>query len=145
MILPRIGIRWAQRETALPPVAVAAVGDRARALARRLLRDDLPLPLERLRGAATGDALIILGDAPDLPWVDGAIYLGKDAQAGSLLVPTNMAPSVPIDALERSLAGRFADVNPPVVVLPAHGLVFSAAPALPLSREKISRWLEDHP
>jgi len=145
MTLPRIAVRWTPREAPLAPVAVAAVGDRARALARRLLRDDLPLPLDRLRGAATGDALVVLGAAPDLPWVDGAVYLGKDVKAGSLLVPTNMAPSVPIDALERALSGRFADVAPPVVVLPAHGLVFSAAPALPLSRAQISRWLEDNP
>jgi hypothetical protein len=145
MTLPRIGVHWTQRETALAPVAVAAAGDRARVLASRLLRRDPPLPLDRLRGAATGDALVVLGEAPDLPWVDGAIYLGKDAKAGSLLVPTNMAPSVPIDALERALAGRFAGVAPPLVVLPAQGLVFSAAPALPLSREKIARWLEENP
>lgn len=142
MILPRVGVRWTPREASLTPVAVAAVGDRARALARRLLRDDLPLPLDRLRGASTDDALVVLGAAPDLPWVDGAIYLGKDVHAGSLLVPTNMAPSVPIDALERALLGRFAHIAAPVVVLPAPGLVFSAAPALPLSREMIARWLE---
>ncbi len=145
MILPRIRVHWTQRETALAPVGVAAFGDRARALARRLLRDDFAWPMERLRGAATDDALVLLGEASDLPWVDGAIYLGKDRKAGSLLVPTNMVPSVPIDALERSLAGRFADLAPPIVVLPAHGLVFSAAPALPLSRTRLARWLEQNP
>lgn len=142
MILPQIGIRWRQRETALTPVGVAAVGGPARALARRLLRDDLPLPIDRLRGAAADHALVVLGEAADLPWVDGAVYLGKDVKAGSLLVPTNVAPSVPMDALERALAGRFADIAAPVVVLPADGLVFSAAASLPLSREKIARWLK---
>jgi hypothetical protein len=142
MILPQIGVRWTPRDPALAPVAVAAVGDRARALARRLLRDDLPLPLDRLRGAATDEALVVLGEAADLPWVDGAVYLGKDLKAGSLLVPTTMVPSVPLDALERALLGRFADVAAPVVVLPAPGLVFSAAPALPLSRDRIALWLK---
>jgi hypothetical protein len=142
MPLPQIRIRWLQRETALTPVGVAAVGDRARALARRLLRGDLDTSMEHLRGAATDDALVLLGRATDLPWVNGAIYLGKDSRAGSLLVPTNMIPSVPIDALERSLAGRFANISPPIVVLPAHGLVFSAAPALPLGKDHLTRWLE---
>ena len=141
MILPRVRIHWIQRGTALAPVGVAAVGDRARALARRLLRDDFAPPLERLRGAATDEALVFLGEASDLPWVDGVVYLGKDGRAGSLLVPTNMVPSVPIDALERSLVGRFAEIAPPIVVLPAHGLIFSAAPALPLGRKQLTAWL----
>jgi hypothetical protein len=142
MTLPRVRIHWAQRETALTPVGMAAVGDRARALARRLLRDDFAPPLERLRGAAADDALVLLGEAAGLPWVDGAVYLGKNGRAGSLLVPTNMTPSVPVDALERALAGRFANIPPPIVILPAHGLVFSAAPALPLDRKQLARWLE---
>ena len=145
MTLPQIRIHWTQRETVLAPVAVAAVGDRARALARRVLRDDFACPMERLRGAATDEALVLLGEAPDLPWVDGAVYLGKDGQAGSLLVPTAMVPSVPIDALERSLLGRFAGIAPPIVVLPVHGLVFSAAPALPLGKNQIAHWLEHGP
>jgi hypothetical protein len=53
-----------------------------------------------------------------------------------------MTPSVPVDALERALAGRFANIPPPIVILPAHGLVFSAAPALPLDRKQLARWLE---
>jgi hypothetical protein len=142
MTLPQIKIRWTQREQALTPIGVTAVGDRARALARRLLRGDLAMPMERLRGAATDDALVLLGAAADLPWVDGAIYLGKDPKAGSLLIPTNMIPSVPIDALERALVSRFAGIAPPIVVLPAHGRVFSAAPALPLGRQHLINWAE---
>ncbi len=142
MILPRIGIRWTQRETALAPVGVAAVGDRARALARRLLRGDNAEQIEGLRSAGTEDALVFLGEASNLPWVDGVIYLGRDPKARFLLIPSNMVPSVPVDALERALAGRFTDVRPPIVVLPAHGRVFSAAGALPLAKAHLTRWLE---
>ena len=142
MTLSRIRIRWTQRATALTPVGVAAVGDRARALARRLLRGDDAAPIEGLRAAGTDDALVLLGEGSLLPWVNGAIYLGKDPKARSLLIPTNMIPSVPIDAVERALSGRFADVQPPIVVLPAHGRVFSAATALPLDMAHLMRWLE---
>ncbi len=142
MTLRQTRIRWSQRETALTPVGVAAVGDRARALARRMLRDDSAAMIEGLRAAGTSDALVILGEASHLPWVDGVIYLGKDPRARSLLIPTNVIPSVPIDAVERALAGRFADVQPPIVVLPALGRIFSAAAALPLGRAHLARWLE---
>ena len=141
MTLPRVEVGWTQRQDPLTPVGVAAVGTRARALARRLLDRDLAAPLERLRAAATADALVILGAASDLPWVDGVVYLGKDPKAGSLLIPTNIAPSVPIDALERSLVGRLAGVETPIVVLPLNKRIFSAAPALPLGTLHLIRWL----
>jgi hypothetical protein len=142
MNLPRTKIHWAPRNMALAPAGVAAVGETARALALRLLRSDFAGQLSRLRGAATEDSILLLGESADLPWVDGAIYLGKDSGARSLLVPTTLAPSVPIDALERALIRRFAELSPPIVVLPVQRRIFSAAPALPLSHPHLARWLE---
>ncbi len=142
MTLPRIAIRWTQRDDPLVPLGVAAVGDRARAIARRLLREDFAGHMEKLRAVGTTDALLLLGRMPDLPWVDGAVYLGKDPDAGSLLIPANMVPSVPIDAVERCFAACFTELQPPIVVLPAQRRVFSAAPALPLAKSHLVRWLE---
>ncbi len=141
MILPRINIRWTQRDDPLMPVGVAAVGDQAHALARRALRGDCTGLMDRLRAVATVDALLLLGCVSDLPWVEGAVYLGKDPKAGSLLIPTNMVPSVPIDAVARCFVTYFADVQPPIVILPEHRRVFSSAPALPLARSHLVRWL----
>ena len=130
---------WRPRKTPLDPVGVAARGEAARALARRLLaREDEALA--RLSGAASRELLVVLGDAADLPWVDGAVYLGKDTAAPSLLLPTTREPAVPLPLVERALA-RAAAAPPPFAVLLDPPLLTSLEAARPVLRSTLERWL----
>ena len=130
---------WRPRRTPLDPVGVAARGLAARALAQRLLaRDDEALA--RLSGAAARDLLVVLGDSADLPWADGAVYLGKDAAAPSLLLPTTREPSVPLPLVERAFA-RAAAAPPPFAVLLDPPLLTSLEAARPILRRTLETWL----
>jgi hypothetical protein len=111
---------------------VSAEGEAARALAKRLLvRSDEDLG--RLRGVAgegRAGLILVTGAELDLPWTDGARYLGQDPLAPSLLLPTARAPSVSPALLERAL-GRGASVavllDPPRVVSLADARVLARA------------------
>lgn len=130
---------WRPRRTPLDPIAVAARGPAARALAQRLLaRDDEALA--RLSGAASRELLVVLGDAADLPWVDGAVYLGKDTAAPSLLLPTTREPSVPLPLVERAFA-RAAGAAPPFAILLEPPVVASLEAARPVLRATLEEWL----
>lgn len=135
-----ISVVWRPRRTPLDPIGVAARGEAARALARRLLaRDDETLA--RMSGAAAPDVLVVLGPSADLPWADGAVYLGKDAAAPSLLLPTTREPSVPLPLVERALA-RAADAPPPFAVLLDPPLLTSLEAARPILRTTLQSWLD---
>ena len=135
-------IQWLPRPEPLRPTALAAQGQAALVLARRLLRDlDREEPLG-LSGTASADLLILLGEAESLPWVDGVQYLGRDPDAPSLLLPTTLAPSVAPSLLERAFLRRFPGLAPPLAVLPSLACVASAAEARPLDRERLRAWLE---
>src|SRR5687767_4825113 len=78
-----IPLKWRTRDVPLSPGAVLAADRTAYSLCRRLL-DENDSALERLQGCA-GRALVLLtGETEDLPWVDGAIYLGRDPRAPRL-------------------------------------------------------------
>ena len=139
-------VAWRPRPVPLDPVGVAARGEAARAMAKRLLarwdRDEETL--SRLSGVAGPGLIILLGDAPVLPWVEGAAYLGRDAHAPSLLLPTNREPTVPLPLLERALLIRATRLHaePPFAVLLDPPLLASTLEARPLIRSQIQAWLE---
>lgn len=131
---------WRPRRTPLDPVGVAARGEAARALARRLLaREDEALA--RLNGAAAPELLIVLGDSAELPWVDGAVYLGRDAAAPSLLLPTTREPSVPLPLVERACS-RTVEAPPPFALLLDPPLLTSLQAARPVLRTTLQSWLD---
>ncbi|MFJ2581362.1 hypothetical protein [Kitasatospora aureofaciens] len=110
-----VQLRWERREPPLPTTAVLALGDGVPALAAAT-RDRLRAGA-RLGVVADDTALLVLGAAEDLPWADGARYLGRD---GELLVPTT-ARSRPAAGLWRAALGA---VDGQVCVLvPGHALV----------------------
>jgi MoxR-vWA-beta-propeller ternary system protein len=137
-------VSWRPRPVPLDPVGVAARGEAARRLAQRLLaRGDEALA--RLSGVAGPDLIVLLGEASALPWVEGAAYLGRDAHAPSLLLPTNREPGVPLPLLERALLARAArlQTEPPLAVLLDPPLLASALEARPLVRSRLQAWLEE--
>lgn len=106
-------IRWIAATPPIPAVAVAgagAVGGRLRHGAAR-------------RGAAAhvrtaGPWTLALGTPDDLPWADGAIYLGRLPGADSVLVPVHRTPAVAPDLLARRLRELCLPARGPFAVLP---------------------------
>ncbi|MFD0574617.1 hypothetical protein ACFQ0T_42000 [Kitasatospora gansuensis] len=128
---PSFPLRWERREPPLLAVAVLAVGaavpglalaarERVRAGARlAVLAEDGP-------GLPVADrVLLVLGAEQDLPWADGARYLGRDA---GLLTPTIARPE-PATALWRRALG--AAEGQLCVLVPGRALV--ADPPVPLT------------
>lgn len=104
MITP-IRPQWTVRELPLPAAAVAGTDEAGVALrAAAVDRIERGAVLR----AATGDGwTLILGD--DLPWADGAVYLGDDA---GLLVPTTVRPSLPAGVLRAAFGPEALAVLP---------------------------------
>ena len=134
-----IRVTWQLRDAPLGASAVAGFGRVALALGRRLL-DLGEESLARLKGVAGSELLILTGDQESLPWVDGALYLGRDPAAPSLLIPTTVKPGIPIALLERVLLKRFEHKSP-LAVLPDLQLVAPLDVARELARESLRVWV----
>jgi hypothetical protein len=135
-----VDIAFVPRPDSLDPVAVVGAGPAARALAQRLLW--LPdAGLAALRGVAGAGLIALIGDTEALPWVDGVVYLGRDADAPRLLMPTTLRPAVPPDIFERAIARHAGPAAGPWAVLSAPPRVLSLADALPVERACVLRWL----
>ncbi|MFJ1754877.1 hypothetical protein [Kitasatospora sp. NPDC088134] len=118
-----VGLDWERCEPPLAPVAVVGLGPAVPALAaaarQRMAAGTV------LRAAADGDALVVLGDAGDLPWAADVRYLGWD---GGVLVPTTARPR-PSAALWRDALtgpGTSAPFDHPLLVLLPPNLVLTA-------------------
>jgi hypothetical protein len=128
------------RREPLAPSAVLGVGEAARSLFRRL-RELPDERLLRLRAARSEVALLVCGDASELPWADGVVYLARDADAPSLLLPTTLTVEQPVALLERALEKRLKSEPqagpPPWAVCFSPWLVLSAGSARPVVRAKL--------
>ncbi len=130
-------IVWSPRDLPLEPRAVAAAGECASALAAAALRRD-DEALARLRGVAGGGIIVILGEAEALPWADGAEYLGRDAEAPGLLLPTSRIASIPAGLLEQAVS-RHCQAPLPIAMLAASRTFVSVASARPISRSRLEK------
>lgn len=108
---------WRERPEPLPPRAALGLGAVAARLGARLERAS-DEELARLEGAAGAGALVVLGEASALPWVEGVIYLGRDPRAPGLLLPTALEPTVHPALLERAARRREAPDGASVALLP---------------------------
>jgi len=102
--MPKTAVTFCRRVDPLDPVCAVGIGAVGRALAMRV-RARLSHDGERVSGVVAGDIVLLMGETARLPWVDGVLYLGRDPRAPRLLLPTQLRPSVPIDA-SRSRAPR---------------------------------------
>ena len=132
-------MRWRPRFTPLVSVGVAARGRAATSLAQRLLRD--PDSLSHYKGVGATGLLVVLGEEKRLPWVDGVVYLGHPSESPSLLLPTNLEPSVPAALLERSLAAAHNLRGPCALLLDPPSIV-PLSEARSIARASLIKWLE---
>jgi MoxR-vWA-beta-propeller ternary system protein len=123
-----IAWEWARRLPPLDPAAVAGRGPVRAELARRIAAGPDPA---RLRVAASGEWLVALGRAEDLPWADGAVYLAWDH---GILLPTTQRPTVPTELLARSLRRRHPAE---LIALLPEGILTSAMPAHPVDLSRL--------
>ena len=107
---------WRTREPPLPVVGVLAHDRAAARLARRLAGEEALRDLDAYLDSRT---IVVLGQSDDLPWVDGAIWLGED---GAGLYPTT-AQAQFSSALIVAAARRAAGVDGTVVATPDHTFV----------------------
>jgi hypothetical protein len=133
-------VTWSPRREPLAALAVAGVGPVALALARRALAAE-DARLGAWSGVAGTGVLILLGETDSLPWVDGAVYLGRDAAAPSLLLPCALAPEVAPALLERALVAQAA-AGTPLAVLPRSGQLVPVGAARPVARATLAAWLK---
>ena len=134
-----LSFTWRERQHPLVPECAAGLGPAARALAQRLLAME-DEQLTRLTGVAGPDLLLAMGDVPDLPWVDGVKYLGRDARARELLLPTAVEPSLPLELVHRAFALEFSDAAR-IAIIDDPPLVVPVGAARELARAEINRWL----
>ena len=129
------GLRWPPLE----PVFVVARGNAGKALARLVLA--APSRLEKLRGLVSGDLLALTG--PDLPWIDGTQYFGRDGDSSWLLVPTHQVLDVPTSWLERRYRAAFPQADWPCLLVAKELIPVGRAAALhpPL----LERWVSPLP
>ncbi|WNZ61814.1 hypothetical protein QEG98_39235 [Myxococcus sp. MxC21-1] len=137
----RLPVRWRSRAEPLEPLAVAGEGPVAVALARRVLAED-DARLASWEGVAGRGLLVLLGASASLPWVDGAVYLGRDAAAPSLLLPCTLAPDVAASLLERAFVVHVHGGGAKLAVLPASMCLVRVDAARPVSRVTLQAWLD---
>lgn len=113
-----IKVAWGRRATPLTPAAVLALGPTGPLLARRLV-ERLKLGAD-LQVHAGADCLLAMGPEVDLPWVDDAIWLGREA---GLLVPTTWSVLPHIDLVSRAIRRRVGSQAGWIVLLPDRLLV----------------------
>jgi hypothetical protein len=126
------------RSQPLEPIAVAGRAEVAERLAARLLADD-DARLGRLSGVSGSGLLVLLGNAGDLPWVDGVVYLGRDARAPTLLLPTAREPALPAELFERVILTQAA-AGAPVAV--TEDFAAGVGAARPIVRARLRAWLD---
>lgn len=139
-------VAWQQRRAPLVAAAVAGTGAPALDLATGLLRrtDDGLTPLRAVVASnadGTPEALVVLGPPEQLPWCDGATYLGRSPQAPGLLLPTVKAPTVPPGLLVAAL-----QIQRLTALLPVQErvLVIAVDQALALDRAALQRFVQEH-
>lgn len=113
-------VGWLPRGEPLACAAVAGCGSvRSRLVADAATRLRAGAAL---RAIADSEWVVFLGETVDLPWADGAVYLGWE---GGLLVPTAVHPTASPDLLRRAI-GRPRDE---VVVLLPGAILHAPRPA----------------
>jgi hypothetical protein len=85
--------------------------------------------------------ILVTGDGENLPWTNGTVYLGRDAQMPSVLLPTTIRPDIPLELFDRLLNENYREFAP-FAVLPEKIVPFGKAKCL--SRRVLENWLTEN-
>jgi len=141
MIFAPETIEWQNRAVSLDPCAVIASDEAAIGIVEKLLRLD-DESLGTFQGASAERLIFIVGRGDDLPWANGAVYLGRDARTpASFLLPTTVEPKASIDLFKLILENKFRHLLP-CAILPGKIIPFGTAKKL--SRAALERWLTEN-
>lgn len=132
-----IKIGWRNRHIPLEPCALIAFDKAATALAEKLLTFD-DERLQKFQAVGGERTILLVGTSENLPWTDGAIYLGRDAEMPAALLPTTVEPNISLELFDRALKAKFEPLAP-FAVLPGKIVSFRAAKTL--SRAALEIWL----
>jgi hypothetical protein len=108
-----VGLTWTVRPEPLRPTAVLGRGSVATALSEALagrLESGIDLEIHAAQGV-----VLAIGQEGDLPWVDGATWLGRD---GPLLMPTTLRPALDTGLVARAIQRRVGPDAGWIVVTP---------------------------
>ena len=96
---------WQPREQPLAACALWVAKPMYSRLVQRLQRLSAAR-LARLQWLRTPQGVLVLGAEEQLPWLDCALWLGRDATAPRLLQPTLQQTDVPAPLLEQACLAR---------------------------------------
>ena len=130
-------IHWQNRPDALAPCAMITFDAAALSLAEKLLSFD-DEKLNDFQGVGAEKMVFLTGASERLPWTNGAVYLGRDAQMPSVLLPTTLKPNIPLELFERALNENFKTLAP-FIALPERIIPYGKAKTL--SRRALEKWL----
>jgi len=130
-------LAWRERASSPAPAGLVAAGPARHALLAALKGRDAAA-LQGLRVVAAPALWVVLGEAAQLPWVDGVRYCAPDAAAPGLWLPTWVAPALPPDLAHGALRRRSG--HGAMLLWPAPELVLGLDDAMPL-RAPVLAWL----
>ncbi len=135
-----MALDWIDDEAPPAPQGVIVLGDDARALLARLQRSLDGATASPLRATAHHDALVVLGAADALPWLDGVRYIAPRPDAPMLWLPTHQRPTLPLDLLGAAVLRRHA--RSPLLLWPAPAQLVPLDRARPVDATLLSRIAE---
>ncbi|MBZ0185430.1 MAG: hypothetical protein K8F91_04185 [Candidatus Obscuribacterales bacterium] len=139
---PDIDLDWTVRDIPLTPSAVAVAGqENSLALLKRLVARDSQ-SLESLQCQVYDTAVVLIGHQSLLPWVDGAIYLGREMDC-SLFLPTCYRPVLAPQLLERAIEARHPLLARPLAILPSVPCIVSIANSFEPQIEILLSFIEE--
>lgn len=131
-------IKWHPRFVPLKSVGLL-VGSEHREGVKKLLLNMEDNRCTRLRGSYCEHAVVIFGEAGDLPWLPGGAYIGQDSNAPHLFIPTLLKPNIPVDLLDKAVGIKFGVGQ--FVVNPWLHQVYNLSKTLKLSKQSLEEFL----
>lgn len=138
----RVEVHGYVRDVPLTPCALVAEGGVAKALLRLLLEDTTRIaPLQGVVHQE-GEALlmVLLGEASNLPWIEGVSYFGIDPNAPRLRLSTTLgvrlqetSDALAAALLEGALTQAHGPEAMPMLVMPERLLSLASARAIDLT------------
>lgn len=131
-------ITWFSVNKPLTPVGMIVQTHQRESMINRLLNLDEEW-ISHLRGSFNDTIIIVLGNEQYLPWIPGALYLGKAEDSVNLLSPTHLTPNIPIDCLDRAIQSTFGQGH--FAINPMENCIYNISDALKINIDRVKELL----